>query len=53
MKREHLAGPKAWAWTGLIQPDHPPVSTPPSEISVVTSVDVAKFKTWFLETITR
>jgi inosine-uridine nucleoside N-ribohydrolase len=54
MKREHLTGPNAWAWTGLIQPDHPPYwTTPPSEVSVVTSVDVARFKRWFLETITR
>ena len=54
MKREHLSGPDAWAWTGLIQPDHPPYwPTPPSEIRVVTSVDVTRFKRWFLETISR
>lgn len=54
MKREHLTAPNAWAWTGLILPDHPPYwTTPPNEVNVVTSVDVPKFKSWFLETIAR
>lgn len=52
MKRQHLAAPNAWAWTGLIMPGHPPYwSTPPERVSVVVDVDVAAFKAWFLATM--
>jgi purine nucleosidase len=54
MKREHLLGPDAWAWTGVVQPSHPPYwTTPPAEVDVVLDVDVSAVKAWFLETITR
>jgi len=53
MKREHLLGPDAWAWTGVVQPSHPPYwTTPPAEVDVVLGVDVPAVKAWFVETIT-
>ena len=54
MKRQHLAAPHAWAWTGLIQPAHPPYwVTPPASVSVVTDVDVPGFRRWFFATFAR
>jgi len=53
MKRRHLAAPGAWAWTGLILPDHPPYwTTPPKQLDVVVDVDVDRFRRWFLDTLT-
>jgi len=53
MKRKHLQAPNAWAWTGLILPDHPPYwTTPPAELEVVVDVDVEAFRRWFLDTLT-